>query len=175
MCRNVEICADSTLWMQTHKVSCILGPDFFNCCGHFSLRWHVKRRVPHLLTPPVGLELKRIFLGNNTTTRLQMRIWCIPLFPSRPSSRRTFDGLMDFLVEWGSATITARASPLWNTILSLYWIKMMMSAQYRSRISTYTLGAPCLFISRYPTPTIHRNRRQRSWMIYSQQIFSFQQ
>ena len=90
MCRNVEICADSTLWMQTHKVSCILGPDFFNCCGHFSLRWHVKRRVPHLLTPPVGLELKRIFLGNNTTTRLQMRIWCIPLFPSRPSSRRTW-------------------------------------------------------------------------------------
>jgi hypothetical protein len=39
---------------------------------------------------PLGLELKRILFGNNTTTRLQMRIWCIPLFPSRPSSRRTW-------------------------------------------------------------------------------------
>ena len=142
--------------------------DIFRCDG----TW--KDECPTSWHPPSGWNWKESFsviIRRHDYKCAFDASHCSPLV----QVQEELDGLMDFLVEWGSATITARASPLWNTILSLYWIKMMMSAQYRSRISTYTLGAPCLFISRYPTPTIHRNRRQRSWMIYSQQIFSFQQ
>lgn len=112
----------------------------------FSLRWHLKRRVSHLLTPPSSWNWKEscsIIIRRHDYKCAFDASHCSPLV----QVQEELDGLMDFLVEWGSATITARASPLWNTILSLYWIKMMMSAQYRSRISTYTLGAPCLFIS----------------------------
>lgn len=143
MCRNVEICADSTLWMQTHKVSCILWPDFSNCCRHFLLWWHLSAPSLDTLSGWNWKESCSVIIRRHDYKCAFDASHCSPLV----QVQEELDGLMDFLVEWGSATITARASPLWNTILSLYWIKMMMSAQYRSTISTYTLGAPCLFIS----------------------------